>query len=200
MNNLKKILIYISIPILSRLLIILLVEIRTNIALNDYSMLPSKPIVVDKVVLGRRDRGFHKGLLYAYYLEFGEGILKAFRRGAIELVCTSTGNIKLVMKDFKPYYKSSDDASLSISFRIENGVKKGNVHINEMRFGSSGYFDSFASAPLTDREIADLLEALKQRKSNRVGLSTMDGGNGFSGNAKLSDVEMLINRCKLGNN
>lgn len=198
MNKLKKIFPYFSIPILSLLLIIFLVEIRTNIALNDYSMLPSKPKVVDKVVLGRRDRGFHQGLSYAYYLEFGEGILRAFRRGSIELVCTETGNIKLIMRAFKPRTETTDDASFFTSFRIENGVAKGEALIEEIRTGSSGYFDNFESKPLNEIEIKALLKALAERTpgDDSIGLSTMDGGNGFRGNAKLSDVEMLVDRCK----
>lgn len=198
MNNLKKIFLYISIPTLLLLLIILLVEIRTNIALNDYSMLPSKPKVVDKVVLGRRDRGFHQGLYHAYRLEFGEGILRAFRRGSIELVCTETGNVKLIMRDFKPQYELSDDAFFHTSFSIENGVAKGEAYIEEMRFGSAGYFDSFESKPLNEIEIKAILKALTERTpgDDHIGLSTMDGGNGFRGNAKLSDVEMLVDRCK----
>ncbi|MGL5877197.1 MAG: hypothetical protein ACRC2V_05380, partial [Xenococcaceae cyanobacterium] len=68
MNILKKIFLYISAAIGSLLLIVLVVEIRTNIALNDYSMLPHGITVVDKVVLGRRERSFSGGLLHAYNL------------------------------------------------------------------------------------------------------------------------------------
>jgi hypothetical protein len=198
MNNQKKIFLCISIPILLLLLIILLVEIRTSIALNDYSLLPSKPKVIDKIVLGRRDRGFHQGLYHAYRLEFGEGILRAFRRGSIELVCTEIGNVKLIMRAFKPRTETTDEAYFHTSFRIENGVAKGEAHIEEMRSGSAGYFDNFESKPLNDIEIKAILKALAERTpgDDHIGLSTMDGGNGFRGNAKLSDVKILIDRCK----
>ncbi|MGL5806510.1 MAG: hypothetical protein ACRC11_13910, partial [Xenococcaceae cyanobacterium] len=68
MNILKKIFLYISAAIGSLLLIVLVVEIRTNIALNDYSMLPDGVKVVDKVVLGRRERTLSQGLEHAYNL------------------------------------------------------------------------------------------------------------------------------------
>ena len=98
MNNLKKIFLYISIPILSLLLIIFLVEIMTTKALNDYSMLPPGVKVVDKVILGRRERTLSDGLIRAYYREFDDGILRAFRRNAIGLVCTNQGDVLLVLK------------------------------------------------------------------------------------------------------
>ena len=203
MNTLKKIFIGVSAPILFLLLIIFVVEIKTNQVLNDYSMLPSKPIVVDKVVLGRRDRGFHRGLYIAYRLEFRHGISKAFRRGAIELVCTNAGEILLVMKDYKYDYQKFDEAYLFITFRIEEDRAKGEVKINKMNFVSRDYFDTLVSDPLTHEEMIAILEALRQRASNtlesqtnRIGLGTMDGGNGFIGNAKTSNVEILFEKCK----
>ena len=72
-----------------------------------------------------------------------------------------------------------------------------------MNFVSIDYFDTLVSDPLTNKEMIAILEALKQRasntvkyKTNRIGLGTMDGGNGFSGNAKTSDVEILFEQCK----
>jgi hypothetical protein len=121
MNKLKKIFLYISISILSILLIILLVEIRTNIALNDYSMLPSGVKVVDKVVLGRRNRGIF------------EGLDKAFRRGAIEFFCTNKSDVLLIMKDYK-FGGGTGEATFYTSFRIEDGVAKGEAKINQMKF------------------------------------------------------------------
>lgn len=196
MINFKKVFIYILISILSLLLIILLVEIRTSIALNDYSMLPHGVKIVDKVVLGRRNRTLSEGLGKAYYLEFRHGIDKAFRRGAIELVCTNGGNILLVMKDYKKYIEEADEAFLFISFRVENSIFKGEVKINRIEFLSREYFDTFVSIPLSETENVSVLKALKQRKSSNIGLSTFDGGNAFIGNAKVSDVEMLINKCQ----
>jgi hypothetical protein len=196
MNDFKKIFLYLSAAIGSLLLIVLVVEIRTNIALNDYSMLPEGVKVVDKVVLGRRERTLSKGLGRAYDLEFENGIFRAFRRGAIELVCTNQNFILLIMKDRKPHGGGADTATLSISGDMENGIFKGETEIKRMEFLSNEYFDTLASDPLSDTEIASILQALKDRKSNNIGLSIFDGGNGFIGNAKLSDVEMLITQCK----
>jgi hypothetical protein len=184
MNNLKKIFLYISASILLLLLIIFVVEIRTTIALNDYSMLPDGVKVVDKVVLGRRNRGIF------------EGLDKAFRRGAIELVCTNQGNILLLMKDYILHFSIYKEAIFYTSFRIENGVKKGRSEINQMEFLSSKYFDTLVSTPLSEREIASILQALKERNSNRISLGLFDSGYAFTGNAKISDVEMLINQCQ----
>lgn len=184
MNNSKTIFIYIFAPILSLLLIILLVEIRTTKALNDYSMLPSGVKVVDKVILGRRNRGIY------------EGLDQAFRRGAIELVCTNQGNILLLMKDYVRHLSIYKEATFYTSFRIENGVKKGQANINQMNFLSSKYFDTFASDSLSKIEVGSILQALKERSSNEIGLSFSESANAFVGNAKLSDVEMLINQCQ----
>ena len=107
------------------------------------------------------------------------------------------------MKDYKYDYQKFDEAYLFITFRIEEDRAKGEVKINKMNFVSRDYFDTLVSDPLTHEEMIAILEALRQRASNtlesqtnRIGLGTMDGGNGFIGNAKTSNVEILFEKCK----
>ncbi|MGL5875794.1 MAG: hypothetical protein ACRC2R_26110 [Xenococcaceae cyanobacterium] len=205
MNNLKNRLLsilYLISPLLLFALsvqqIIISVEKETDIALNDYSMLPRGVTVVDKVVLGRRKRSFSDGLYIAYYREFQHGIDKAFRRGAIELVCTNRGNILLVMKGYKADYVGpgeSDNASLFINVFADNKVTVKEVKIKQVSFLSRKYFDTLVSAPLSQQEITSILKVLKNGTITYIGFSTMDGGNAFAGNVQVSEVKKIIDNC-----
>jgi hypothetical protein len=160
-------------------------------------MLLDRVKIVNKVILGRRERTLSQGLEHAYNLEFSDGIDKAFRRGAIELVCTKKGDILLIMKGYKGGGHSvgpglSDRASLLIDSSLTGGW----IDIKRITFLSREYFDTLVSNPLSKQEITSILKALKKRKSTSIGFSTMDGGNAFAGNAKISDVKMLIDRCQ----
>jgi hypothetical protein len=206
MNNFQKRLLsilYLISPLLLFVLsvqqIILSVDKETDIALNDYSMLPRGVTVVDKVVLGRRKRTLAEGLELAHYREFQHGIDKAFRRGAIELVCTNRGSILLVMKDYKADDvgpSMSDKASLFIDIFVDNNLTTKQIEIKQVTFVDKKYFDTLVSAPLSKQEIISILKVLKDGTITHIGFSTMDGGNAFAGNAKISDVKMLIDRCQ----
>jgi hypothetical protein len=195
MNNLKKILLCVSIPLLSLLLIILLVEIRTQIALNDYSMLPDGVKVVDKVVLGRRKRSFSsEELELGFYREFDNGIDKAFRRDAIELLCTNRGNILLVLKLLNFRGLVIDDRPF---LQIHDGsLRGGKVPIKNINYLDSGYFHTIVSDPLSEREITSIIKALEKSNFTTISFYAMEGGNLFTNEAKVSKVKKLIDRCQ----
>lgn len=196
MNYLKRILVYIFSPVLFLLLIILLVEIRTIIALNDYSMLPEGVKVVDKVVLGRRERTLSKGLRRAYILEFSEGILRAFRRGVISLICTNQNEVLLLVQDFRLVRSVGPGLSDKGTLSIGIGSQGGNIKIRQITFLSREYFDTFTSYPLTIPEKKMILKALKKKKTNRITLYTFDGGNPFLLKVKVSEVKKIIDSCQ----
>ena len=170
-------------------LVFLYVEIKTNRALSDYSMLPDEQQVVDKAVLGR---GTTKILVR---------LRNGLKRGALELICTNEGNIYLLMKDDVRYITIYKGATLSTGLRIENGAKKGTADIEEMDWVSSGYFDTMLSRPLSEKETTGIIQALKERRNSKnIGLGLDDGSYGFTDRAKVSDVTRLINQCKPLNN
>ena len=172
-----------------------LVEYRTNQALKDYSMLPNDVEVIDKVILGRSYPGFR--YLLSEHMDYG--INKLFRSGAIELVCTNQKDILLVVKDFMHKYiraGASDKAVLHISFRFEDGLKKGVVKIPQINFLSEKYFDTLASNPLSELEIDSIIKALEERTFDRISFSTLEGGNSFYGDTEVSKVKMLVARCQ----
>jgi hypothetical protein len=200
MNNLfSRILKYafyisLSLIICSFIVVTRVVEHRTNKALQDYSMLPNQVKVVDKVILGRSYPRFR--YLSSEHMDYG--INKLFRSGAIELVCTERGDILLVMKNFVHKYVAPervDNASLFISFRVEDGIQKGEVEIQEVTFLSKEYFDTIASNPLSKSKITSIIKALEERNSDDIGFSIFDGGSAFYGHTKVSDVKKFVNRC-----
>lgn len=181
--------------IISFIVITRIVEHRTNEALQDYSMLPDNQKVVDKVVLGRSYPGFR----YLSSEHMNYKINQLFRSGVIEIVCTNRNYILLVMKDFKHKNVApgrTEKGYLFIDLRVENGEKKGNIVIDEVTFLSKGYFHTLASSPLSYIEIISIIKALEERKSNHIGFGTFDGGNAFSGNAEVSEVKKLVDRCQ----
>ncbi|MBW4533542.1 MAG: hypothetical protein KME09_06350 [Pleurocapsa minor HA4230-MV1] len=196
MNNLKKILLYVSIPILLLLLIILLVEKRTNKALNDYSMLPDGVKVVDKIVLGRRPRTLSSGLIRAYHQELQDGISRAFRRNAIELVCTNKSEVLLVEKIHIPIGQGP-----VIDDRPRLWIRDGSVDYNpvlikniEVFYGD--YFDTVVSNPLSKIETTGIIKALEKSNFTKMSFEAMDGSRLFTNDAKVPEVRRLINNCQ----
>ena len=185
MNHLKKIFLSVLAFFVLLSAIFLYVEIKTNRALKDYSMLPDAQKVVDKSVLGREPTNILIRLLYR------------LKPGVLELICTNKGNIYLLMKDDVRYTSIYDGATLYTNFRMENGVKKGRAEIAEMDWVSSGYFDTMLSRPLSEKEITSIIRALIEGNNfNGISLSLKESAYGFANRAKLSNVTRLINQCK----
>jgi hypothetical protein len=194
MNNITKIFFYISTPILSLLLIIHSVENKTNIALNDYSMLPNGVKVVDKVVLGRRPRTLSNGLMSAYHDELRDGISRAFRRNAIELVCTNKSDILLVLKISSYRGLIIDDQPV---LKIDDGsLRGGKVSIKNIDYLGSGYFYTVVSDPLSKTETTGIIKALEKSNFTTISFYAMDGSKLFTNDAKVSEVKELINNCQ----
>ncbi|BAZ43515.1 hypothetical protein NIES4102_05160 [Chondrocystis sp. NIES-4102] len=196
MNNLKNIFLYISIPILSLFLIILLVEKRTNKALNDYSMLPDGVKVVDKVVLGRRLRTLSNGLMSAYRNEFSNGIFRAFRRSAIELVCTNKSEVLLVLKIHIPIGQGP-----VIDDKPRLWIRDGSVHdspvsIKNIKVFYSDYFDTVVSNPLSKATTTSVIKALEKSNFTKMSFEAMDSSRLFTNDAKVPEVRRLINNCQ----
>ncbi len=194
MNNLTKFFLCIFSSILLLLLTISLVEIRTNIALNDYSMFPSGVKVVDKAILGRRERTLANGLMSAYYDELQDGILRAFRRNAIELVCTNQGNVLLSLKILN--YRGiiiNDKPILQID---DDSLRGGKVPIKNITYLGNRYFHTIVSDPLSKREKTLIIRALEQSNFTTISFYAMDGSNLFTNDAKVSEVKQLINNCQ----
>ena len=184
MNYLKKIALCIFTLSTLIVMIFLYVEIKTNRALKDYSMLPDEQTVVDKAVLGR---GSTRILVR---------LRNGLKRGALELICTNKGNIYLLMKDDVRYLTFDKGATLFTDFRVENGVKKGEAEIEEMDQVSSGYFDTMLSRPLSEKETSEIIQALKEQiNSKTISLGLDDGSYGFIDRANISDVIELIEQC-----
>ena len=185
MNYLKKAALCIFTLSTLIVMIFLYVEIKTNRALKDYSMLPDEQILVDKAVLGRGVTNILIRLLYR------------LKPGVLELICTNKGNIYLLMKDDVRYVTFYKDATLFTDYRLENGVHKGEAEIAEMDWVSSGYFDTMLSRPLSEKETTGIIQALKERRDSKyVSLSLKESAYGFIDHANISDVIRLINRCK----
>ncbi len=214
--NYRKIL---SVSIFSSVLFVLsiftwfiLVEKTTEEALKDYSMLPDGIKVVDKAILGRRERTLSKGLRYAYIREFGDGeffgngIYRGFRRGAISLVCTNQNNVLLIVQDFKQTrhgkagglvgeglfsgHNVTDSKSKVTAFQHKE------TEISNMTYLFRGYFDVYVSDPLSQQEINSILETMKIEGLVQLGINFYDGGDAFAPEFNLSQIEQLINSCQ----
>ncbi|MEM8718736.1 MAG: hypothetical protein AAGE84_05440 [Cyanobacteria bacterium P01_G01_bin.39] len=168
-------------------------EKKTEQALKDYSMLPDGVKVVDKAILGRRERTFSKGLRRAYLNEFGDGILRAFRRGAISLICTNQNNVLLIVQDYKP---EGDIGKGFFRGSSINASKHGETEIHNMTYLSRGYFDTYVSDPLTEDEITSILEILYIEEISRIYISAFDGGATFASEFNLLKVKELVNNCQ----
>jgi hypothetical protein len=196
MNYLKKIFFAISASTLLVSLIILVVEIRTNKALNDYSMLPDGVRVVDKVVLGRRPRTLSNGLIRAYQDELLYGILRAFRRDAIELICTNKSEVLLGLKIHIPIGRGPviDDHPDLI---IEDGnLRGGEVPIKNIEVFYSDYFDTVVSNPLSKTETTGIIKALEKSNFTTIRFDAMDSSRLFTNHVKVFEVKELVNNCQ----
>lgn len=189
-----------SISISTSLLLIVLifvsifvsVEKKTEEALKDYSMLPDGIKVVDKAILGRRERTLSKGLRRAYLNEFGSGNKGIFRRGAISLICTNQNNVLLLVQDYKPegdigkgFFRGSDNTASKYGH--------GETKISNMTYLSRGYFDTYVSDPLSEEEIASIVEILTIEDIVHIAIIAFDGGDAFAPEFNLSEVKQLIN-------
>lgn len=182
-----------------------LVEKKTEEALKDYSMLPDGVEVVDKAILGRRERTLSKGLRRAYILEFGDGeffgngIYRGFRRGAISLVCTNQNNVLLIVQDFKQTRHGKAGGFAGEGFfsgRNFNGSKRQETEISNMTYLYRGYFDVYVSDPLSPQEINSILETMRIESLVHIGINFYDGGDAFTPEFNLSRIEQLINNCQ----
>jgi hypothetical protein len=193
MNHLKKIFFAISAFTLLLSLIVFVVENRTNKALNDYSMLPDGVKVVDKVVLGRRPRTLSNGLMSTYHDEFQNGILKAFRRDAIELLCTNRGEVLLVLK-------ISNFKGTIIDDRPRLWIRDGGVHdspvpIKNINYLGDGYFHTVVSDLLSKTETTGIIKALEKSNFTKLSFEAMDGSRLFTNDVKVFEVKKLVNNC-----
>lgn len=184
MNYLKKIALCIFTLFTLIALIFFYVEIKTNKALKDYSMLPDEQTVVSKAVLGR---GTTRILVR---------LRNGLKRGALELVCTNQGNIYLLMKDDVRYTSYDKGATLFTDYRVENGFHKGEAEIEEMDWVSSRYFDTMLSRPLSEKETTGIIQALRERNDSKyISLSLKESAYGFIDRANISDVIELVEQC-----
>jgi hypothetical protein len=196
MNNLKKIFLCLSASALLLSLIILIVEIRTNKALNDYSMLSNGVKVVDKAILGRRERTLANGLISAYHDELQDGILRAFRRNSIELVCTNRDEVLLVLKIHIPIGRGPiiDDKPF---LRISDGsLRGGKVFIRNIEVFYSNYFDAVTSEPLSKPKTTSIIQALEKSNFTTISFYAMDGSRLFTNDAEVSEIKELIDNCQ----
>jgi len=179
-------------------ILFILIEIKNNKALKDYSMLPDGIKVTDKALLGRRERTLSKGLRQAYIQEFGDGVTRAFRRGAISLICTNQNNVLLLVQAYRP---TRHGTAAGIGEGVFKGSsipasKRGKTKISNMTYLSRGYFDVYVSDPLSEQETASILEILKIEGIARIKILAFDGGNVFTAEYNLPEVEQLINSCQ----
>ena len=167
-------------------------KIKTEQALNDYSMLPDFQTVVSKVELGRREEKPFGGFDYT------------LTKGVLDIVCTNKSNIFLVMKDdddykFK-YLTIIKGASFFSSFRMEKKIPKGEARIKKMDFVDSSYLNTMVSNPLSTQETAAIIKALEERNSEKIGIGLDNTGFRFYGNANIVDVKRLISQCSNNKN
>jgi hypothetical protein len=161
-------------------------------ALNDYTMLPNNQKIVNKVELGEEKKKPFKGLNYK------------LKNSALEIACTDRGNILLVFKsdldeNFK-YMTSNKKASFFASFRMENGLPKGEAEIREMNYVDSKFLNTMVSNSLSKQEVDDIIKALEERNSDlSIGIGLAETGFGLNGNVKTSDVKRLNVNCKKNN-
>lgn len=198
--DLKKIFVFILIIATGSIAYILIcrnifnkLEHQYNKALNDYTMLPDNQKIVNKVELGEERKKLFQGLNYE------------LKNSVLEIVCTDRENILLVFKsdldeNFK-YMTDNKKASFFTSFRVENGVFKGEAEIREMNYVDSKILNTMVSNSLSQQEKEDIIKALEERNSDLIiGIGLDETGfGGLNGNAKTSDVKQLVLNCKKNN-
>lgn len=171
-----------------------LVEKKTEEALRNYSMLPDGVEVVDKAILGRRERTLSKGLRQAYIRESRVNNKGIFRRGAISLICTNQNKLRLLVQDYRPEGDIGEGLFKGSSFPASN---RGETKISKMTYLYSGYFDVYISDPLSKEEISSILEILNIKDIAWLGIYAFDGGNTFTAEFNLPQVKQLIHNCYL---
>ena len=179
-------------------LIFIVVETQTNKALKDYSMLPKGVEVVAKVILGRRERTLSKGLRQGYIRESRTNNKGIFRRGAISLICTNQNNVLLLVQAYRPTRHGKAGGIGEGLFQGSNfsASKRGETQISNMTYLYRGYFDVYVSDPLSQQEITSIIEILKIEVITQVKIIAFDGGNVFTADYNLSEVEQLIDNCQ----
>ena len=192
MNKLQKIFVATPLLLATALTIYVLVcrqkyqEEKTKYerALNKYSMLPDTSKIVDKVELGSGNKKLYWGLNYRV------------KDSALELICNDKGNVLLVMKEkITQLTIDDDDATLYTSFRVENGEKKGKTEIEKVSFLSTKHLGTMVSSPLSHREMANLIKAWSESKSNNISIALSDRAYPFIKRANLQEVKHLITKC-----
>ncbi|MEM8718739.1 MAG: hypothetical protein AAGE84_05455 [Cyanobacteria bacterium P01_G01_bin.39] len=173
-------------------------EKKTEQALKDYSMLPDGVEVVDKAILGRRERTLSKGLHEAYLLESKINNKGIFRRGAISLICTDKNNVLLLVQDYRPTRNGKAAGIGEVLFEGSSisysNLKK--TKISHMIYLYRGYFDVYVSDPLSKAEIFSILEILNIKDIAWLGIYAFDQGNNFTAEFNLPKVKQLIDNCQ----
>ena len=156
---------------------------KTEIALEDYSMLPDDIKVTDKVILGRGD--------------------DRYRPGAISLICTNKNNILLIVQDYKPTRHGKAAGIGKAFFSGHNSTtskatsfKHKKTAISNMTYLYRGYFDVYVSDPLSQQEITSILEILRIENLTHIGIVAFDGGASFTSELNFLEVEKLTNNCQ----
>lgn len=198
MNFLK----FFSISVLSFIILIIFVffavEKKTEQALKDYSMLPDGVKVVDKAILGRRERTLSKGLRQAYIRESRVNNKGIFRRGAISLICTNQNNIQLLVQDYRPTRHGNAAGIGEVLFEGRNDSSSNlkETKISNMTYLYRGYFDVYVSDQLSKTEISSILEILNIKDIAWLGIYAFDQGNIFTAGFDVLEVKQLIDNCQ----
>lgn len=175
-----------------------LVEKNTKRALDDYSMLPDGIKVVDKAILGRRERTLSKGLRQAYLRESKINNKGIFRRGAISLICTNQNDVLLLVQHYRPT-RHGEAGGIGEGLFEGSSVSYSNLKetkISNMTYLYRGYFDVYVSDPLSKEEISSILEILNIKDIAWLGISAFDGGNVFTAKFDFPEVKQLISNCQ----
>jgi len=150
---------------------------KTEKALNNYSMLPDDLKITDKAILGR---GNNK-----------------LRPGAVSLICTNRKNISLFIQDSRTRKEEGPGGSGTGKFEAYNSSNRqgSKVDISNMTPLSRGYFYTYMSDPLSDKEVTAIVKILEIEGLSGINIYTFDGNDNFNSKFNISKVKKLINNC-----
>jgi hypothetical protein len=134
------------------------------------------------------------GLMSAYHDELENGISRAFRRDAIELVCTNKSEVLLVLK-------ISNFRGTIIDDRPRLWIRDGSVNdspvpIKNINYLGDGYFYTVVSDPLSKTETTGIIKALEKSNFTKMSFEAMDGSRLFTNNVQIYEVKELIDNCQ----